>query len=72
MKIVVDKAFQGERKASHVRFCCGHWLGVQEAPRELGGWSRGSGWGTAEGDSGDPDDRGLEGRVLQNGVWLFL
>ena len=47
MEIVVDKAFQGERKASHVRFCCGHWLGVQEAPRELGGWSRESGWGVS-------------------------
>lgn len=73
MEIVLDKAFQGERKASHVRFCCGHWLGVQEAPGGLAGWSRGSGWGAAGGDSGDPgDSRGLEGRLLQNGVWLFL
>ena len=30
MEIVVDKSFQGERKASHARFCCGHWLGVQK------------------------------------------
>ena len=37
MEIVVDKSFQGERKASPARLCCGHWLGVQEAPGGLGG-----------------------------------
>lgn len=61
------------RKASHVRFCCGHWLGVQEAIQE--GWQAGAEEVDGEqqgGGHGDPgDSRGLEGRLLQNGVWLF-